>query len=169
MSSEQLIAKLAESQQTLIQTIQEVTKLQTKFSDQTEQSSQQHKELLTTTNILVEHLKTAQLQTTDDPNFPIFNNKTTTIQEWIQEIHERSQIQNLSEQSKVLYAKLAMPEQKGHLHDITSDTKWSDFVTLVTDKFQPRHATHDLIQRIRSLKMKTYQLQTYMNEFERLK
>ena len=46
---------------------------------------------------------------------------------------------------------------------------WSEFVTLVTDKFQPRHATHDLIQRIRSLKMKTYKLETYANDFERLK
>ena len=62
-----------------------------------------------------------------------------------------------------------MPEQKGHLHDIPSDTKWSHFVTLVTDKFQPTHATHDLLQCIRLLKMKTYQLQTYVNDLRRLK
>ena len=62
-----------------------------------------------------------------------------------------------------------MPKQIGHLQGVTSNTTWSEFVTLITDTFQPRHATNDLIQRIRSLRMHSHDLQTYINDLEKLK
>ena len=45
-----------------------------------------------------------------------------TIAEWLQELDERAALHNLTEPNKVMYAKLAMPSQKGHLHDAKSTT-----------------------------------------------
>ena len=61
-----------------------------------------------------------------------------------------------------------MPAQKGHLHEVTDQTSWNDFTTLIIGKFEPRHATHDLIQ-LRSIKMYKHDLQNYINAFKRLK
>ena len=104
-----------------------------------------------------------------DPHFPTFRQTAHTIQEWLQQVEERAVLLQLSEPTKVLYAKLAMPEQSGHLHGVTKDTTWDEFKTLVIAKFEPRHAIHDLIKRIRALRMRRTDLQSYINEFERLK
>ena len=56
-----------------------------------------------------------------------------------------------SEPTKVIYAKLEMPTQADHLHGVTKDTIWEQFKTLIIAKFEPRHAIHNIINRIRSM------------------
>ena len=46
---------------------------------------------------------------------------------------ERAALHNLMEPNKVMHAKLAMPIQKGHLHDVKPTTTWAEFKQLVTD------------------------------------
>ena len=62
-----------------------------------------------------------------------------------------------------------MPAQKGHLHEVTDQTFWDDFTTLIIVNVEPRHATHNLIQRLKSTKMYKHDLQNYINAFERVK
>ena len=83
-----------------------------------------------------------------DPKFPTFRSKYMTITEWLPELEERAALHNLAEPNKVMYAKLAIPSQKGHLHDVKPTTTWSEFKQLVTDKFERRHAQHDLLRAI---------------------
>ena len=68
-----------------------------------------------------------------------------------------------------MYAKIAMPSQKGHLHDVKPTTTWAEFKQLVTDKFERRHAQHDLLRTIQELRMHGHNLQRYVNEFTRRK
>ena len=41
--------------------------------------------------------------------------------------------------------------------------------TLIITKFEPRHVTHDFIQRLRFTRMHKHNLHNYINAFERLK
>ena len=104
-----------------------------------------------------------------DPKFPTFRSKYMTIAEWLQELQELAALHNLTEPNKVVYAKLAMPSQKGHLHNVKPTTTWAEFKQLVTDKFERRHAQHDLLRAIQDLRMHGHDLQRYVNEFMRLK
>ena len=92
-----------------------------------------------------------------------------TIAEWIQEIDERAALHNLTEPNKVMYAKLSMPSQKGHLQNVKPTTTCNDFKRLVTETFERRHAQHDLLRAIQDLCMHEHDLQRYVNEFTRLK
>ena len=118
-------------------------------------------------DMAIEHARPITIPT--DTHFIIFRHTQHTVQEWIQQIDERVTLLQLSKPTKVLYAKLAMPAQSGHLHGVTKDTSWKQFKTLIIAKFEPRHAIHDLIKRIRSLKMRRHDCQAYINEFECLK
>ena len=118
--------------------IEQTSQLTSQIIQQDKQTSQlhttnieRHAELLKNIKDLSQSTHTTQtrtLQLNVDPNFPIFDYRSKTIKEWIQETHERSQVLNLPETSKVLYAKIAMPQQIGHLQGATSNTTWSEFV-----------------------------------------
>ena len=118
--------------------IEQTSQLTSQIIQQDKQTSQlhttnieRHAELLQNIKDLPQSTHTTQTRTLKlnvDPNFPIFDYRSKTIKEWIQETHERSQVLNLPETSKVLYAKIAMPKQIGHLQGATSNTTWSEFV-----------------------------------------
>ena len=81
---------------------------------QDKQASHQNAELLQKIKYLSQSIHTTQTRTLPlnvDPNFLIFDYRSQTIKEWIQEIHERSQVLNLPETSNVLYAKLQCPNK----------------------------------------------------------
>ena len=104
-----------------------------------------------------------------DHKFPTFRSEYMTIAEWLQELDKRAALHNLTEPNKVMYAKLAMPDKKGHFLDVKPTTTWAEFKQLVTDKFERRHAQHDLLRAIQDLCMHGHDLQRYVNEFTRLK
>ena len=177
MSSEQAAAMMEQ----LHSTCQALARMQQELANQATASRQQHQETLqqtlTTaqhTNELAQQLPANQqvgpveIQGTFhqavDPKFPTFRSKYMTIAEWIQEIDERAALHNLTEPNKVMYAKLAMPSQKGHLHDVKTTTTWDDFKKLVTETFERRHAQHDLLRAIQDLLMHGHNLQRYVNE-----
>ena len=176
---QQMLHSLADTQNKMAGVIEYVTKLSQSIAQQNETTNARHLSTLEQQNILlqltntlatsIQTQHTKPLSLASDPKFPIFRQTSQTIKEWIQEINERATILQLPEPTKVLYAKLAMPAQKGHLHEVTDQTSWNDFKTLIISKFEPRHATHDLIQRLRSTKMHKHDLQNYINAFERLK
>ena len=94
-----------------------------------------------------------------DHKFPTFRSKYMTIAEWLQELDKRAALHNLTEPNKVMYAKLAMPDKKGHFLDVKPTTTWAEFKQLVTDKFERRHAQHDLLRAIQDLCMHGHDLQ----------
>ena len=176
---QQMLRAIVDAQNKMAGVIEYVTKLSQSIAQQNESTNVRHltaleqqQNILRLTNTLAETIQTQHtkpLSLASDPKFPIFRQTLQTIKEWIQEINERATILQLPEPTKVLYAKLAMPAQKGHLHEITDQTSWNDFTKLIVEKFEPRHVTHDLIQRLRSTKMYKHDLQNYINAFERLK
>ena len=163
----------------LTQAVEHMARLTTQLAKNTEREDQRiHATLESQTAILREtqtlrsdmaREQARPITIPTDPHFPTFRQTAHTIQEWLQQVEERAVLLQLSEPTKVLYAKLAMPEQSGHLHGVTKDTTWDEFKVLVIAKFEPRHAIHDLIKRIRALRMHRTDLQSYINEFERLK
>ena len=164
MSSEQTAAMMEQ----LRSTCQALARMQQELANQAMTARQQHQETLQQTlstakhtNELAQKLRANQqvgpveIQSTFhqavDPKFSTFRSKCMTIAEWIQEIDKRAALHNLTEPNKVMYAKLAMPSQKGHLHDVKPTTTWYDFKKLVT-----KHLNDDMLNMIYYVQFKIF-------------